>query len=153
MDFNISRDNHKLFTKLVAADRRSQEYFQGKSKSKKKHFNSYFINRKEDSRIKQENCQLYARMMQQRSAVPALQQLKKEFKQSKRYSKMVRKLPAILKHEEGFRKELSGMQSYREQNSKTSLRTSRKESKAERSSVNLPGRPASQLQKELTNKN
>ena len=56
---------------------------------------------------------------------------------------MVRKLPAILKHEEGFRKELSGMQSYREQNSKTSLRTSRKESKAERSSVNLPGRPAS----------
>ena len=33
--------------------------------------------------------------------------MKRDFKQNKRYGRMVRKLPAILKHEEEFKRQMS----------------------------------------------
>ena len=47
------------------------------------------------------------RMIHQQSMVPTLSTMKSDFKQNKRYAKMVRKLPAILKHEEQFRRDMS----------------------------------------------
>lgn len=37
-------------------------------------------------------------MLNQTSMVPSLTEMKKDFKQSKRYAKLVRKLPSILKN-------------------------------------------------------
>lgn len=50
---------------------------------------------------------MLSRMIQKQSVVPPLSDMKKDFKQSKRYSKMVRKLPNILKHEETVKRDLS----------------------------------------------
>lgn len=77
-NYDRNQNNHKLLNKLVETDRRHKEY--SEKKNKKKHYNSYFINKKEDSRIKLDNFGLYSRMLQQRSAVPPLQELKKDFK-------------------------------------------------------------------------
>ena len=38
------------------------------------------------------------RMINKTSIVPPLKEMKKDFKQNKRYARMVRKLPTILKH-------------------------------------------------------
>lgn len=47
------------------------------------------------------------RMDQTGPGIPSLQDLKKEYKQSRRYGKNLRKLPTIMKHEEEFKKLLS----------------------------------------------
>jgi hypothetical protein len=47
------------------------------------------------------------RLVNRTSFVPTLQEMRRDFSQSKRYAKMVRKLPTILKHEEKFKSDLS----------------------------------------------
>ncbi len=58
-------------------------------------------------------------MINQEGQIPSLKQMKHDFKQNKRYSKMVRKLPSIIEHEKKFRQDLS----MRRLTSKTSLRS------------------------------
>jgi hypothetical protein len=135
---DVDRQNHKLLGKLTETDRRHDEH--PESKGQKKHFNSYFNSRRESQRIRGENTGIISRMVQRQSAVPSLGELKKDFKQSKRYGKMVRKLPSILKHEEQFKRDLSASRRLHE--SKTSLRSrsSRRPPATERSSAHLTGR-------------
>ena len=66
--------------------------------------------------------------------------MKKEYRQSKKYGRMVRKLPTILKHEEQFRRELSGR---RMGDSRTSLQSSR------RGSLGGDSREVGSIEKEL----
>ena len=89
---------------------------------------------------------MLSRMIQKQSVVPHLSEMKKDFKQSKRYSNMVRKLPNILKFEETVRRNLS---SRRMHDSKTSLRSSRKRSIGRRSSSNI-NEGVEHIEKELT---
>lgn len=46
-------------------------------------------------------------MLNQTAVVPSLASMKRDFKQSRRYEKLVRKLPAILKHEKTMRRDFS----------------------------------------------
>lgn len=46
-------------------------------------------------------------MLNQTAVVPALSAMKRDFKQNRRYGKLVRKLPAILKHEQTMRRDFS----------------------------------------------
>jgi arginine/lysine/ornithine decarboxylase len=96
-------------------------------------------------RIQGDNEGIINRMINQSSIVPPLAEMKKEFKQSKRYARMVRKLPAILKHEEQFRHDMSIK---RLNNSKTSLSNYKKGSVTSRSS----SQQMNFIEKELTAK-
>ncbi len=89
-----------------------------------KRFNSYYNHLRESSRIRADNFGMVTRMLHQNSMVPSLINMKAEYKQNKRYAKMVRKLPSILKHEEEFRRDLS---SRKLTDSKASLSSSRRE--------------------------
>lgn len=63
------------------------------------------------------------RLINRTSEVPPLHQMKRDFSMNKRYGKMVRKLPAIMKYEEQFKRDLSLK---RLQESRHELKSSRK---------------------------
>jgi hypothetical protein len=81
---------------LIETDRRPDE--NPEIDTPQKHFNSYFNSRRESNRIRADNFGMISRMINQASVIPTLQEMKRDFKQNKRYAKMVRKLPSILKH-------------------------------------------------------
>ena len=100
----------------------------------KEHFNSHFSNKKKGERIRNDNFGIINRMLNQTSMVPSLSTMKKEFKQNKRYAKLVRKLPSILKNEEKIKKDLS---MNRLNISKASLSLSRRNLGSERASTQM----------------
>jgi hypothetical protein len=99
-----------------------------------KHFNSHFSNKKQVERIRNDNYGIINRMINQTSMVPSLSSMKKEFKQNKRYGKLVRKLPTILKHESKMRRDLS---MNRMNTSKASLTSSSQNIISERASTQM----------------
>jgi hypothetical protein len=99
-----------MFRKLIEADRREEgKEFDAEAAGAgaHPHHNHYYNQRNWEDRVRQENSGMINRLVNRTSDVPTLVQMKRDFSQSKRYGKMVRKLPAILKHEEEFKRDLS----------------------------------------------
>jgi hypothetical protein len=46
-------------------------------------------------------------MLNQTAVVPSLSSMKKDYKQSRRYNKLVRKLPSIMKHQQTISRDFS----------------------------------------------
>lgn len=101
----VAQENHRLFVRLMETDGRTEE--NPEPQSQKRHHNSHFSARKQAERIRNDNCGIITRMLNQTAVVPSLSSMKRDFKQSRRYCKLVRKLPAILKHEQTMRRDFS----------------------------------------------
>lgn len=70
MNTHIRKENRRLMDKLNATDNRPEE--NPETKTEEKRFNSYFNNRRESNRIKNDNLDMLNRMVQQGSVIPPL---------------------------------------------------------------------------------
>lgn len=92
----VAQENHRLFLKLMETGARPEE--SPEHPQRRRHHNSHFSSRQQAERIRNDNCGIITRMLNQTAVVPSVASMKRDFKQSRRYEKLVRKLPAILKH-------------------------------------------------------
>jgi hypothetical protein len=76
-------------------------------KLQKRHSSHYYNQKIETDRIKNDNYGIINRLLSKTSMVPSHLQMREDYKKSKRYAKMVRKLPSISRYEEHARQELS----------------------------------------------
>lgn len=76
-------------------------------KLQKRHSSHYYNQKIETDRIKNDNYGIINRLLSKTSMVPTHLQMKEDYKKSKKYAKMVRKLPSISRYEEHARQELS----------------------------------------------
>lgn len=100
----VAQENHRLFLKLMETGIRPED---NPELSKRRHHNSHFSGRRQAERIRNDNCGIITRMLNQTAVVPSVVSMKRDFKRSRRYEKLVRKLPAILKHEKTMRRDFS----------------------------------------------
>jgi hypothetical protein len=100
----VAQENHRLFVRLMETGDRPEE---SPEQPQRRHHNSYFRGRQQVERIRNDNCGIINRMLNQTAVVPSLSSMKRDFKQSRRYCNLVRKLPAILKHEQTMRRDFS----------------------------------------------
>lgn len=76
-------------------------------KLQKRHSSHYYNHKIESDRIKNDNYGIINRLLSKTSMVPSHLQMREDYKKSKKYAKMVRKLPSISRYEEHARQELS----------------------------------------------
>lgn len=76
-------------------------------KMQKQHSSHYYNQKIENDRIKNDNYAIINRLLSKTSLVPSHLQMREEYKKSKKYAKLVRKLPSISRYEEHARQELS----------------------------------------------
>jgi hypothetical protein len=94
----------------VEADGKSEEKLQPKlslQKLEKKHSSNFYNQKIETDRIRNDNSAIINRILNKTSLVPSYSEMQRDFKQNKRYGKMVRKLPAIIKYEDKIRQDFS----------------------------------------------
>lgn len=101
----VAQENHRLFLKLMETGARPED--NPELPPKRRHHNSHFSGKQQAERIRNDNCGIITRMLNQTAVVPSVVKMKRDFKQSRRYEKLVRKLPAILKHEKTMRRDFS----------------------------------------------
>ena len=70
MKDRIRKENRRLLDKLNATDNRPED--NPEAKAEEKHFNSYFNNRRESTRIKNDNLEMLNRMVQKGSIIPTV---------------------------------------------------------------------------------
>ena len=73
--------------RLINTEKRAEEY--PEVKLEKKYFNAHVNNKKQAQRIKNENLEFINKLINEKSVIPPLHDLKKSYKKSRKYSKMV----------------------------------------------------------------
>lgn len=76
-------------------------------KLQKRHSSHYYNQKLESDRIKNDNCGIINRLLSKTSIVASHLQMREDYKKSKRYANLVRKLPSISRYEEHAKQELS----------------------------------------------
>ena len=74
----MAHENRRLFVKLIEADTRQEDNSSGLLH--RKHHNSYFREKEQAERIRNENYDIIKRLLNQTGVVPYVSSMKKEYK-------------------------------------------------------------------------